>query len=72
MRAAIQIQITDEPTSDISHRFRNFGEDVYRSLRDTCSVCIEEIDASTKSFTIRDIHRRDPGEVTQTIKRELK
>lgn len=72
MGAAIQIQISDEPTSDIVHRFRNFGEDVYRSLRDTCSVSIAEIDASTTSFTIRDIHRRDLGEVTQTIKRELK
>lgn len=72
MGAAIQIQISDEPTSDIVHRFRNFGEDVYRSLRDTCSVSIAEIDVSMTSFTIRDIRRRDLGEVTQTIKRELK
>ncbi len=72
MSAAIKIAISDEPTSDIVHRFRNFGEDVYRSLRDTCSVSIEEVDASTTSFTVRDIHRRDLGDVTQTIKRELK
>ena len=72
MGAAIQIQISDEPTSDIVHRFRNFGEDVYRALRDTCSVSIEEIDASTTSFAVRNIHRRDLGDVTQTIKRELK
>jgi hypothetical protein len=72
MSAAIQIQISDVPASDIVHRFRNFGEDVYRALRDTCSVSIEEIDASNTSFTVRDIHRRDLGDVTQTIKRELK
>jgi hypothetical protein len=72
MSAAIKIAVSDEPTSDIVHRFRNFGEDVYRALRDTCSVSIEEVDASTTSFTVRNIHRRDLGDVTQTIKRELK
>ena len=72
MSAAIKIEISDEPTSDIISRFRNFGEDVYRALRETCSVSIEGIDASTTSLTVRDIHRRDLGEVTQTIKRELK
>ena len=72
MGAAIQIQIPSEPTSDIVHRFRNFGEDVFRALRDTCSVSIEEIDASTTSFVIRDIHRRALGEVTLIIRRELR
>jgi len=52
MSAAIKIDISDEPTSDIIHRFRSFGEDVYRSLRDTCSVSIEVIDVSTTSFTV--------------------
>lgn len=72
MSSAIQIQISDEPTSDVVHRFRNFGEDVYRALRDTCTVSIEEIDASSTSFVVRDIHRRDLGVVTQSIKRELR
>lgn len=61
MSSAIQIQISDEPTSDVVHRFRNFGEDVYRALRDTCTVSIEEIDASSTSFVVRDIHRRYLG-----------
>lgn len=72
MSAAIKIAISNEPTSDIVHRFRNFGEDIYRELRDTCSVSIDEVDASTTCFTVRDIRRRDLGEVTQTINRELK
>ena len=72
MSAVIKIDISDEPASDIVHRFRNFAEDVSRSLRDTCRVSIEEIGTSTTSFTVRDIHRRDLGDVTQTIKRELK
>jgi hypothetical protein len=72
MSAAIKLEISDPPTGETVHRFRNFGEDVYRALRDTCAVSIEEIDASTTSFAVRDIRRRDLGTVTQTIKRELK
>ncbi len=72
MSAAIKIEISDPPTSEVIHRFRNFGEDIYRLLGDMCSVDIDEIDAATSSFVVRDIHRRDLGEVTQTIKRELK
>lgn len=72
MSVAIRIEISEEPIPDIVHRFRNFGEDVYRSLRDTCSVSIEEIMASTSSFIVRDIHRSALGDVRQVIKRELK
>jgi hypothetical protein len=72
MSAAIKIEISDPPTAEVIHRFRNFGEDIYRLLRDTCSVNIEEIDTATTSFVVRDIQRRDLGGVTQTIKRELR
>ena len=71
MSIAIKIEIADPPTADIVHRFRNFGEDIYRLLKDTCSVSIAEIDASTTSFTVREIHRRELGVITQTIRREL-
>ena len=30
---AIKIEISDAPTSEVVHRFRNFGEDLYRLLR---------------------------------------
>jgi hypothetical protein len=72
MSAAIKIEISDEPTSEIVHRFRNFGEDVYISLRDACLVSLEEVDASTTSFTVRDIRRSNLGSVTKRILRELK
>jgi len=65
MNRAIRIEISDAPTPDIVHRFRNFGEDIYRALRDKCSVSIEEIDAATTSFTVRNIHRRDLGAITK-------
>jgi hypothetical protein len=72
MSVAIKIMIADLPTSGVIHRFRNCGEDIFRLLRDVCSVNIEEIDRATDSFVVRDIHRRDLGLVTLTIKRELK
>jgi len=72
MGIAIRIEISDAPTPEVIHRFRNFGEDVCRSLRDTCAVSLEEIDAATTSFVVRDIHKRDLGMTTQTIRRELK
>ena len=72
MSAAIKIEISNEATPDVVHRFRNFGEHVFRALRETCSVDIEEIDASTTSFTVRYIQRSALGDVTQAIKRELK
>ena len=72
MSLAIKIEISDSPTPEVIHRFRNFGEDILRLLRDTCSVRIEEIDSATDSLVVRDIHRRDLGLVTQTITRALK
>lgn len=72
MKAAIKIEISDEPTPDVIHRFRNFGEDIYRALRDTCSVSLEEIDRSTTSFLVSDVRSHDVGPVTQAIKRELR
>ena len=72
MSAAIKIEISDEATGDDVHRFRNFGEDIYRELRDTCSLNVDEIDQSTTTFVVRDIHKRDLGVVIEAIKRELR
>ena len=69
---SIRIEISDPPTPDIVHRFRNFGEDVYRALRDECSVSIEEIDAATTFFLVRDIHRRDVRRISKIIREQLR
>ncbi|HEY1110874.1 MAG TPA: hypothetical protein VGE76_19630 [Opitutaceae bacterium] len=37
------------------HDFKNFGEDVYRDLRDECSVSIDEIDSAGTAFHLRDL-----------------
>ncbi len=49
------IEIPNDNKDAFVHRFRNFGEDVYRALRDKCDISIDEIDASTTNFTIRSI-----------------
>jgi hypothetical protein len=72
MNVTIKVEVNIPITSEVVHRFRNFGEDVYRHLRNTCSISIEEIDSSTNSLFIREIRRRDVSTVTQVIKRELK
>lgn len=72
MSTAIKIEIADEPTDDVVHRFRNFGEAVWTALRETCSVSLDEIDHATTSFVVRDIRKADIGMVTQTMKRELR
>ena len=61
MNIAIKIEISDLPTSEVIHRFRNFRKDIFRLLRDTCLVSIEEIDRATDSFVVRDIPRLDLG-----------
>lgn len=71
MKAAIRIEL-NEPDPDLVHRFQNFGEDVYRALRDRCSVSIDEIDHATHAFHVRDIPRRDIGLVVDTIRREIR
>jgi hypothetical protein len=71
MHAAIRIEL-NEPDPDLVHRFQNFGEDVYRALRDRCSISIDEIDNATHMFEVREIPRRDTGLVVDTIRREVR
>lgn len=46
------------PTAVSVHQWRNFGEDVFRELRETCEVSIEEIDGSTEEFFLRGVRKR--------------
>lgn len=63
----LEIYIPDDGSDDFVHRFRNFGEDIYRDLRDTYSVSIYEIDASTDHFRIRKIPKDKIAELTNII-----
>lgn len=71
MPTSLQIRITIEPTSTVVHRFRNFGEGVYRGLSDFCDVDLEKIDRATNSFHIKRIESRHLGHVMRFIQKEL-
>jgi hypothetical protein len=72
MSAAIRLEISELPSAETVHRFRNLGEEIYRQLWDKCRVDLTAIDEATTSFTVRDIRTRDLGAVTQLIKKQLK
>jgi hypothetical protein len=57
------------PNPDLVHQFRNFGEDVYRELRDECEVSIQEIDGSTSEFCLRGIHKREVRSVAARVRK---
>ena len=63
----IRVEVQRPVTDELVHDFRNFGEDVFRKLRDTCSVSIHEIDNSENTFAVRDIQPSDLAAVTGTI-----
>src|SRR5262245_1425056 len=68
MGRTLKVQL-ENPSPDLVHDFRNFGEDVYREFRDK-SVSIDEIDASTSTFHLRDIPKREVRTVASKV-REL-
>jgi hypothetical protein len=49
------------PPTEFVHQFRNFGEDVYRDLKEECTMSIDEIDASTSVFYVRDLRAGAAG-----------
>ena len=61
----------DPETSTVVHRFRNFGEDVFRELRDLCDVDIYEIDRATTSFAVRSVVESDVDQVEAILRRLL-
>ncbi len=67
MKQDVIIEIPNDGKWDFVHRFRNFGEDVYRALRYSCSVDIQEIDASTSQFLVRQIPEEKTSQVYQII-----
>jgi hypothetical protein len=69
MKRDMIVEIPNDGRWDFVHRFRNFGEDVFRALRDSCSVDIHEIDASTSQFSVRQIPEEKTSQVCNTIQR---
>ena len=51
--------------------FQNFGEDVYRALRDECEVSIHEIDHFSGAFHLRGLHKRDVRTIAAKVRKIL-
>ena len=68
MGRTLKVHLTNA-SPDLVHEFRNFGEDVYRALRDDCYVSIEEIDASTRQFHLRDLPRREVRMIAAKVRK---
>ena len=65
----IHIEISEPPTPTVVHRFRNFGEDVYRAFRGQYLVELAEIDAATTQFHVRHVRRKALRSVTRELGR---
>jgi hypothetical protein len=53
------------------HNFQNFGEDVYRALRDECDVSLHEIDHFTGAFHLRGLPKREVRTVAAKVRKIL-
>jgi hypothetical protein len=51
--------------------FQNFGEDVYRALRDECDISIAEIDHFAGAFHLRRLHKRDVRSIIAKVRKLL-
>jgi len=68
MDQKITIIVNSDDKWDFVHRFRNFGEDVFRALRSTCTVDIYEIDASTDNFSVRAVSAEKSSQICEVIR----
>ena len=51
--------------------FQDFGEDVYRDLRDECDISLHEIDHFAGAFHLRGLHKRDVRTVAARVRKIL-
>ena len=51
--------------------FQDFGEDVYRDLREECDISIDEIDHFAGAFHLRGLHKRDVRTVATRVRKIL-
>jgi hypothetical protein len=68
MGRTLKVHLTNA-SPDLVPDFRNFGEDVYCALRNDYAVSIEEIDASTREFHLREIPKREVRTVAAKVRK---
>jgi len=62
----LRVELMTQATDDLVHRFRNFGEDVYRALGKGL-VDLDEIDEATTCFHVRGVPKRQLSQVRRQI-----
>jgi len=72
MTAVLNIEISDPPTPEVVHRFRNFGEEVWGELKETCDVSLDEIDRATNNFKVSGVRKREVRTVTKMLQAAIK
>jgi hypothetical protein len=51
--------------------FQDFGEDVYRALRNECEISIDEIDHFNGAFHLRRLHKREVRSIIVKVRKIL-
>ena len=64
----LKVHLTNA-SPDLVHDFRNFGEEVWSALREDYAVSLEEIDASTSQFHLREIPKREVRTVAAQVRK---
>ena len=64
----LKVHLTNA-SPDLVHEFRNFGEQVWTALREDYGVSLEEIDASTSEFHLREIPKREVRTVAARVRK---
>ena len=74
MSKALRIELAVPNALSVQHlvsQFQNFGEDVYRALRDECDISIGEIDHFSGAFHLRGLHKREVRTTAAKVRKFL-
>ena len=66
MSRSVTVVATSSPSV---HVFRNFGEDVYRAVRDECRIDLAQVDGAHAQFSVHDIPPKNKGDILRKIRK---
>jgi len=64
----VKATFVERPDSDCIHRFRNFGEEAWKELKEETGISIDEIDSCTSSFKVLGIKAKRLGRAKQVLR----
>ena len=68
MSRVLKVSLTNA-SADLVHEFRNFGEEVFSALCDDYGASLDEIDASSSEFHLREIPARKVRTVAARVRK---